>query len=204
MHSDTLKAKQRSWFRHNQYAQAYCTDFNWKRAYPMEKNSDTPKTLRKVFQDVGVPHTIVVDNAREQVQGEYKKLASTYGSRIKPTLPYSPWQQKAEGAIKELKRGTLRKQSAAHSPTKLWDHCIELEAHIQSRTASGHPALEGQVPETMMTGHTADVSPYVEHRWYDWVKAYAHNTKYPHDKEILGRWLGPARDVGPAMCSKIL
>eukprot|EP00985_Skeletonema_marinoi_P035280 scaffold46130_cov504-Skeletonema_marinoi.AAC.1 len=27
---------------------------------------------------------------------------------------------------------------------------------------------------------------------------------YPEDNEVLGRWLGPAIDVGPAMTAKIL
>ena len=157
-----------------------------------------------MFQDVGVPHTIVVDNAKEEIYGEFKAKASSHGAALKSTEPYSPWQQAAESAIRELKRSALRKQSKAKSPYALWDHSIELESLIRSHTAHGYEELEGQVPETMITGQTADISPYVEHEWYEWVKAIDPTIPYPQEKEILGRWLGPARDVGPAMCAKIL
>ena len=202
--TDTMFAKTKSWFRKNKMAQVFTTNFGWKRAYPMEAKSDAYKQLRKVFQDVGVPNLIVVDHAKEQVQGDFKRLATSHGARVKSTEPYSPWQQAAEGAIRELKRASLRKQLRKQSPDKLWDHCIELEAMIQSHTALNYPELEGQVPETIMTGQTADISPYIEHEWYDWVFAFDTGRQYPNDKEILGRYLGPARNVGPAMCAKIL
>ena len=202
--SDTLKAVRKSWFRVNRYAQVFCTNFGWTRAYPMRSKSDAHKGMTQMFQDVGVPHTIVVDNAKEQILGDFKSKASAHGARIKSTEPYSPWQQAAEGVIKEIKRSSLRKQVKMKSPYALWDHSIELEALIRSHTAHGYEELDGQVPETIMTGQTADISPYVEHEWYEWVKAIDPTVSYPNDKEILGRWLGPARDVGPAMCSKIL
>ena len=98
-----MKATKPSWWRKNRYAQVFCTNFGWKRAYPMETKGEAHKGLRKVFQDVGVPHTLVVDNAKEQIQGDFKRLATKHGARIKSTEPYSPWQQAAENAIKELK-----------------------------------------------------------------------------------------------------
>ena len=91
------------------------------------------------------------------------------------------------------------------SPSTLWDHCIELQAHIRSNTALDVYELEGQVPETIMSGQTADISPFVEFKWYDWVKYWdGHGASYPEPKEALGRWLGPAKDIGPAMTAKIL
>ena len=46
---------------------------------------------------------------------------------VKQTEPYSPWQNVAEGAIREVKRGAGRKMAKMASPAKLWDHCLELE-----------------------------------------------------------------------------
>ncbi len=170
----------------------------------MQKKSEAVNGLRQVFQEAGVPHTVIVDNAKEEFLGEFRRVVSEAGSKLRSIEPYSPWQNSAEGAIRELKKATARAQAKSNSPKALWDHCIELQAHIRSRTAHGHPALEGQVPETIVTGQTADISPYVEHGWYEWVYAISPGEAYPDNKEILGRWLGPTADIGPAMCSKIL
>ena len=79
--------------------------------------------------------------------------------------PYSPWSQLAEGCIRELKKGSSRKMIQKGSPQHLWDHCIELEALIQSHTAHNMYALDGEVPETMMTEQTTDSSNICEYEW---------------------------------------
>jgi hypothetical protein len=61
------------------------------------------------------------------------------------------------------------------------------------------------VPETIMTGSTANISHICEFGWYDWVMfqdnlpTFSDNTKL-----ILGQYLGPATDVGSALTAKIL
>jgi hypothetical protein len=62
----------------------------------------------------------------------------------------------------------------------------------------------GQVPETIMTGLTADISHIAEFGWYDWVMYRDIIPSYPDDKLILGRYLGPATDIGLALTGKIL
>ena len=52
----------------------------------------------------------------------------------------------------------------------------------------------GQVPETIMTGDTADISRICQFGWYDWVMYHDHTT-FPEDKALLGQYLGPAIDV---------
>jgi hypothetical protein len=81
---------------------------------------------------------------------------------------------------------------------------LELEAYIRSNTALDSFELQGQVPETILSGQTADISPFVEHGWYYWVKWYDSQASFPEPRERLGRWLGPSLDIGPAMTSKIL
>ena len=81
---------------------------------------------------------------------------------------------------------------------------MELEGYIRSNTALDNYELQGQVPETLLSGQTADISPFIEHGWYDWVKFYDTTAGYPEPREVYGRWLGPAVDVGPAMTSKVL
>jgi len=62
----------------------------------------------------------------------------------------------------------------------------------------------GQVPETIMTGSTADISHIAEFGWYDWVMYRDNVPSYLDDRLILGRYLGLATDIGSALTAKIL
>jgi hypothetical protein len=62
----------------------------------------------------------------------------------------------------------------------------------------------GEVPETIMTGSTADISHICEFAWFDWVMFRDNIPTFPAHKLILGRYHGPATDVGSALTAKIL
>jgi hypothetical protein len=62
----------------------------------------------------------------------------------------------------------------------------------------------GQVPKTIMTGNTADISHIAEFGWYNWVMFCDNELSYPDDKLVLGRYLGSAIDTGSALTAKIL
>ena len=104
--------------------------------------------------------------------GHFRRNAKEMGVHIKQTEPHSPWQNAAELAIRELKKGAGCKAARAKSPKKLWDHALELESYIYSNTATAHPELDGQVPEMIMSGQTADISPFAALGWYQWIKYY--------------------------------
>ena len=89
-------------------------------------------------------------------------------------------------------------------PKPLWDHCIELEALIRSHTALDIYGLEGQVPETVMSGQTGDISSLCEFEWFEWVMFFQPKETYPDDKMFIVRWIGPEIDVGTAMTYNIL
>jgi hypothetical protein len=122
------------------------------------------------------------------------------------TESYSPWQQAAEGCICKLKRGVSRKMVRTGAPKRLWGHCIKLEGLICSHTADDIFATGGEILETIMKGGTADISQICEFAWYDWI--FFHDTvnmiAFPDDRLTLGRYLGPATDVGLAPTAKIL
>jgi hypothetical protein len=127
--------------------------------------------------------------------------ADCHGRQIKP---YSPWQQAAKGCIRKLKRGVSRKMMKTGSPKVLWDHCIELEALVFSNTSNDIYLTNGEVPETFMTGSTAGISHICKFTWFDWVMFRDNIPTFPEDKLILGRYFGPATDVGLALTTKIL
>ena len=75
---------------------------------------------------------------------------------------------------------------------------------MRSNTSNDIYMTNGQVPETIMKGTTADISHIAECGWYDWVMFRDNVPSYPDDKLILGRYLGPAVDTGSALTAKIL
>ena len=188
MFTDTLVSKIPSWFRRNRYAQVFATKFGWVRVYPMKRKSDAHEGFSLMAQRDGVPPLIVCDGAKEQIMGEFRRKAKEAGCRVKQTEPHSPWQNAAEHNIGELKKGAGRKMARSKCPKNLWDHCLELEAMIRSNTALSHYELEGQVPETIVSGQTSDISPFVEFPWYEWVVWWDTVTGFP--TPVLGKWLG--------------
>jgi hypothetical protein len=50
--------------------------------------------------------------------------------------------------------------------------------------------LNGQVPETVMLGKTADILIICSFDWYDGVYYYKQNAKFPASKMTLGRYPG--------------
>jgi hypothetical protein len=111
--------------------------------------------------------------------------------------------QAAKGCIRELKQGVSRLMIKTGFPKKLWNHCIILMEMIRSSTTNSIYMTAGQVPETIMTGETADISQICQFGWFDWVM-YHDPAKFPDNKMILGRYLGPAIDVGSMLTCKIL
>ena len=55
----------------NKYAQVYATSFGWARAHPMSKKSKTHDTLSLVFQQDGMPPTMIFDGLKEQTLGPF-------------------------------------------------------------------------------------------------------------------------------------
>jgi hypothetical protein len=127
------------------------------------------------------------------------------GCYCKLTDPYSPWQNRAEQEIREVKRLAGRWMVRTKSPRRLWDDCIELASLVLSSTAHESYKLQGQVPETIIMGQTADISHLCEFPWYAWVLFHESVTQFPEDKIILGKYLGPTDPgIGSVMSAKIL
>ncbi|KAI2507367.1 hypothetical protein MHU86_7087 [Fragilaria crotonensis] len=59
--------------RNNRYAQIFATADGWCRAFPMSKKSLAHEGLSLLFQRDGVPNTIIMDGAREQTMGLFRR-----------------------------------------------------------------------------------------------------------------------------------
>jgi len=101
--TDTMQTKYKS-RRGELYSQVYMTGFHWCRAHPMKLKSDAHDLLLLLFQHDGVPPKMIMDGSREQTLGRFKKKCQNADCCIKQTKPYSPWQNAAKSAIRELKK----------------------------------------------------------------------------------------------------
>jgi hypothetical protein len=142
----------------------------------MKCKGEAHETLSLLFHWDGVPPSMITDNSKEQILGEFKRKLNEASCHLRQPEPYSLWMQAAECCIRELKRGVSRMMIRTGSPKQLWDHCIILQALIRSCTTNSIYMTAGQVPETIVTGNTADISQICQFGWYDWVVYYDHTT----------------------------
>ena len=102
-----------------------------------------------------------MDGAREQIMGKFKEACQDATVQVQQLKYNTPWANRAEGAARENKRAARRAMNNSTCSAKLWDYCAELQTKIRCHTAHDVPTLNGQVPKTVVTGNTADISEFV-------------------------------------------
>jgi hypothetical protein len=75
---------------------------------------------------------------------------------------------------------------------------------VRSHTSLDIFGLEGQVPASKVKGEIVVTYIIAEYVWYEWVKFRNTASKLPVSNIQLGRDLGAAIDIGPAMAHTIL
>ena len=204
MYTDTMHGPCRSWQTGNNYAQIYTTRFGWVWLRPIKSKSDAHYTLTELHHQVGIPHTMVSDDARELIAGEFRKKCLRAGTHLHPTEPYSPNQNLAESlGVREIKRMYRRAMQRTQSPLQLWDHCLSLMAKYRAYTATSNYILQGETPHTYLTNEQADISHLVQFGWYDFIW-YLDPKEDSLERRQLGKYLGPTDSIGSTMCSKVL
>ena len=127
------------------------------------------EAISTLFHQDGVPPAMIMDGAKEERLSTFGRKCRQANCYMRPTEPYSPWQNMAEGCVREVKRASSRDMLWTGSPKRLWDHSLKLRALIRSHTALDIYDLRGQVPEAVMKGDSPDISHLCEFSWYDWV-----------------------------------
>jgi len=185
-------------------AQIFVNDLNFTKVYPMQTKSETSDTLKAFIHDVGIPHALHSDDAKEFMQGSFKQLCKDYNIPCTYTEPYSPWQNRAEGGIRELKRHVHQKMTSKKVPQRLWDFCCKWSCEVRNKSAGKLYQLEGRTPFEAVMGNTPDISSLVSHDFYDYVWYYDQTPEFPAPRKKVGRWIGEAHSFGKAMCYWIL
>jgi transposase InsO family protein len=92
----------------------------------MTREAEVHETLDLFLGRYGIPEALISDCAKSYTGGEYRKKAKQAGIFCKLTDPYSPWQNRAESEIREVKQLLSKWTVKSQSPGRLWDHAIEL------------------------------------------------------------------------------
>jgi len=85
----------------NTMGQIFVNDIGCMCFMPMQKKSQAGYALAEFIQDVGIPTSLHTDDAKELNLGTWHKIRLNHAIKQTQTEPHSPWQNRAEGAIKE-------------------------------------------------------------------------------------------------------
>jgi len=202
IYTDTLFAKHKS-VRGFNCAQIFTDGKGFYRVYPMQRKGDAHHALSQFIHDVGIPKNCLSDLAQEERHGDWGRIVRHYHIKARTTEAKTPWQNRAEAAVRETKKLSERVLRKTGTPVEFWCYAMEWAAKILSLTAQKLPALKSRTPEEVMTGRTPDISEYAHHSWFEWVW-YPDASSYPESSIRLGRWVGVAADVGQPMTYWIL
>jgi hypothetical protein len=104
--------------------------------HPLEAKRDVHQSLTQFIQDVSIPNLVISNDSNAQVAGEFGKIASLHHIKRMLTMPYSPWQNRAERSIRELKRVTICLMRKHNAPRRTWCYAVEAAARIRRLTTN--------------------------------------------------------------------
>ena len=81
---------------------------------------------------------------------------------------------------------------------------MERRARINNLIAKDLFSLHGSNAHTCLTGEEGDMSALCPFDWYEWCYFRDQTEKFPFNREVLGRCLGPATGAGNEMSQWIL
>ena len=201
--SDTMSSNIQS-TRMNTGGQVFTNGCGFDRFYPHKRKGDAHLGLSKDISLYGAYETIVTDGAKEELLGEWQRTCHKYRIQQQVTPPYSPWWDKAEASIREIKKCDVRLLRRTNAPLRLWDYGAEWVTAIRRMTSSNMPELDGRTGYEHALGRQPDISPYAMFDWYEPVLYWTPSASFPHDKKALGRWVGVAEDCNAPLAYYIL
>ena len=184
--------------------QLFVTDKGFVYVVPMRRKSDVLAAVKQFAKEIGAPDAFVADMSGEQQSFDLKKFCNDIGTSLRALEEGTPWSNKAELYIGLLKEAVRKDMREADSPLVFWDYCIERRARINNLTAKDRFNLHGTTAYTATFGEEGDISNLCQYGWYQWCYYREHTEKFPFNREVLGRVLGPARGEGNEMSQWVL
>jgi hypothetical protein len=170
----------------------------------MRSKGDVLMAVKQFAKEVGAPDALISDAAGEQKSIELRKFCSEIGTTLRLLEEGAPWANKAELYIGIIKEAVRKDMKASNCPLPLWDYCVERRVRINNVTAKDRFNLHGSNAHTILTGDEADISNLCKYGWYEWCYYREGGAKFPFNREVLGRVLGPATGAGNEMAQWVL
>ena len=123
-----------------------------------------------------------------------KSFLNKIGTSLRVLEEGTAWANKAELHIGLLKEAVRKDMKEAGSPLPLWDYCLGRRARNGNLTAKDLFQLHGQNAHFTVMGEEGDISNLCPFGWHEWCFHKDNKQKFPHNKEVLGGILGPAKD----------
>ena len=190
--------------RGNTCCQLFVTDKGFIYLVPLKRKSEVMYAVKQFAKEIGAPQAIICDMSGEQMKPDVKLFLNDIGTTLRALEEGTPWSNKADLYIKLMKEAVRKDMRESHSPLPFWDYCLERRVRIYNLTARDHPKIRGTNPYTMTMGEEGDISNLCQYKWYEWCYCGEHTAAFPHNQEVLGRVLGPARGEGNEMAQWVL
>ena len=162
------------------------------------------KAVKQFAKEIGAPDAIISDGAREQTSDDLRRFLQSIGTSLRVLEEGTPWANKAELYIRLIKEAVCQDMKASSCPLPFWDYCVERRACVHNMTASNLFQVHGSNPYTAETSDVGNISNLCNFSFYEWCYYRDQEAAFPHDKEVLGRVLGPARGEGNEMAQWVL
>ena len=170
----------------------------------MRRKSEVLQAIKQFAKEIGAPTAIIADMKGEQMSQEVRKFCNNIGTALWALEEGTPWSNKAELYIGLLKEAVRKDMHESNSPMCLWDYCVERRTRITNLTAKNNFKLHGMTPHTATLAEEGNISSLCQFGWYKWCYYCEHTAAFPHNCEVLGWVLGPARGEGNEMAQLIL
>ncbi len=166
--------------------------------YGMKTEKQFVNTLEDNIIDRGAPSKLISDRAQVEISNKVQDILRTLWISSWQSEPHRQWQNPCERFIQTLKQFTNRVMDRTGTPDYLWLACLKYCCMLLNHTATA--SLNWEVPLTVLTGSTPDISPFRRFFWYEPVYFAEDDTCFPsNSRERSGRWCGICPHVGHAM-----
>jgi hypothetical protein len=179
--------------RGNACCQLFVTDKEFVYIVPMKKVSEVLQAVKQFAKEIGAPVALICDAAKAQTSAAMQTFCNEIGTTLRALKEDTPWSNKAELYFVLIKEAVRKDMKASGCPIAFWDYCIERRARINNLTARNLFQLHGTNAHTALTNDEEDISNLCQYAWYKWCFYREQSSKFPFDKGILGRVLGPAK-----------
>ena len=190
--------------RGNTCCQLFVTDKGFVHLVPMRKKSDVLNALKQFAKEIGAPEAIVCDAAGKQTSIELKRFLTSIGTTLRVLEQGTPWSNRAELYVGLIKAAVHKDMRDSKCPLVFWDYCAQRRVRINNLTSKDSFKLNGITPHEDIHAEKGDISNVCLFDFYEWCYAFNNKAAFPHDKQYLGRCLGPAFGTSNKMCQWVL